>query len=160
MGDNYKSRARSLAPARSVRNRGMTVARASTCRTERRSNRSYEFRWRMASSVAAVAVALGALALELSAPSVLHPEIGLIIIMAIVAGFLASVTMTRAGTTIIFNPAVCLSFAALMSYGLASAIVAQLSSVVVVHWRTRRSPRRSFEKAVQFSASLLASAVV
>ena len=62
------------------------------------------------------------------------------------AGFFALVTTTRAGTTLVINPAVSFSFAALLSYGLAPAVVAQLASVAVVYWRPGRSlPRRRRE---------------
>jgi diguanylate cyclase (GGDEF)-like protein len=137
---------------------GDEVARASANRTDRWGTHRHEFVWAVV-SVAVVGLAVGALALESTEPNVIRPEVGLII-MAIAAGFLATVTTTPAGTTFVINPAVCFSFAALLSYGLAPAIVAQLASVVVIHWWTQQSLRRSLEKAMQFSVSLLAAAGV
>jgi diguanylate cyclase (GGDEF)-like protein len=136
----------------------MTVARPSTSGTERRSANRDELRWKIV-TVVLVGVAVGSLALASSKPNLIAPQVGLII-MAVVAGFFASVTTTRAGTTLVINPAVSFSFAALLSYGLAPAILAQLTSVVVVYWRTGRSLLDGAGKAVQFSASLLAAAGV
>src|SRR6185369_17301433 len=138
--------------------RGMTVARPSTSGTERRSANRDELRWKIV-TVVLVGVAVGSLALASSKPNLIAPQVGLII-MAVVAGFFTSVTTTRAGTTLVINPAVSFSFAALLSYGLAPAILAQLTSVVVVYWRTGRSLLDGAGKAVQFSASLLAAAGV
>jgi hypothetical protein len=90
----------------------------------------------------------------------LHYAEGALLIMAVAAALFASVTTTYAGTPLVINPAVCFSFAALLSYGLLPAIAAQLASVAVVEWRTGPSPLHAVAKAVQFSASLLAAAAV
>jgi diguanylate cyclase (GGDEF)-like protein len=111
---------------------------------------------RKAVSVALVAVACGGLAVASTGPVFAAPEVGLVI-MTVVAGFLASVTTTHAGTTLVVNPAVCFSFAALLSYGLRPAIVGQLASVAVVYAWTGLSLVRSIAKALQFSVSLIAS---
>jgi diguanylate cyclase len=134
------------------------VARPSRTRTDPWRTGGHGRRWTDI-GVVLVGVAVGALALESSVPHLIAPQVGLII-MAVAAGFFASVTTTPSGTTIVINPAVCFSFAALLSYGLAPAILAQLASVAVVYWRTGRSQLDGVRKAVQFSASLLASAVV
>jgi diguanylate cyclase (GGDEF)-like protein len=112
-----------------------------------------------AAVIALVAVAVGAVAVTVTGSDLAVPDIGLVV-MAVVAGLFTSVTTTRAGTTLVVNPAVCFSFAALLSYGLLPAIVAQLASVAVASWRTRPAPVGSAGKALQFLASLLAAAGV
>jgi diguanylate cyclase (GGDEF)-like protein len=157
LGDN-QTRNDTLAAVRTVHNRGRTVALASGSGADRSSTHRHGFGW-TAVAVAVVGVAAGAVVLESTDPTLMPPEAALII-MAIAAGFFASVTTTATGPTIVINPAVCFSFAALLSYGLAPAIIAQLASVVVVHWRTDRSLRHSLEKAVQLCAAILAAAGV
>ncbi len=130
------------------------MAPASTRTVEQQGTR-HAFVWK-AIAVAFGTVAVGALVAE---STFITAEFALVI-MAVAAGLFASVTTTRGGTTLVINPAVCFSFAALLSYGLLPAIVAQLASVAIVEWRTGPSPLRAVAKALQFSASLLAAAAV
>jgi len=134
-----------------------TVALANTRRIDHWRTR-HRLLWKVI-AVALGVVAVGALAVDSIRPTFITAELALVI-MAVAAGLFASVTTTRSGTTLVINPAVCFSFAALLTHGLVTAIVAQLASVAVVDWRTGLSPLRGVAKALQFSASLLAAAVV
>ena len=134
------------------------VGPASTRRIDR-----WGARWK------ALAAPLGAVVLGVTAvvaivtgsraSAFIAPELALVI-MAAAAGLLASVTTTRAGTVLVINPAVCFSYAALLSYGVLPAIVAQLTSVAVLAWWRKLAPLLAVAKALQFSAALLAAAVV
>jgi len=77
-------------------------------------------------AVALAAVAVAALVAESARPTFITAEVALLI-MAVAAALFASVTTTYAGTPLVINPAVCFSFAALLSYGLLPAIAAQLA---------------------------------
>ena len=133
------------------------MAFVNTRRSDQRRTR-HGLRWKVVAVVLG-AVAAGALAVDSGTAAFITAELALVV-MAIAAGLLASVTTTPSGTTLVINPAVCFSFAALLTHGLVTAIVAQLASVAVVEWRTGPSPLRGVAKALQFSASLLAAAAV
>ena len=133
------------------------MALVNTRRSDQRRTR-HGLRWKVVAIVLGAAAA-GALAVDSSRPTFITAELALVI-MAVAAGLFATVTTTPSGTTLVINPAVCFSFAALLTHGLVTAIVAQLASVAVVEWRTGPSPLRGVAKAVQFSASLLAAAAV
>jgi len=137
--------------------RGMTMALANIRRIDHWITR-HALRWKII-AVALGAVAVGVLAADWNNPPFVAPDFALVT-MAVAAGLFASVTTTRGGITLVINPAVCFSFAALLTHGLVPAIVAQLASVAVVDWRPGPSPLRGVAKALQFSASLLAAAAV
>ncbi len=111
------------------------------------------------SVVALSAAAVAGIVAGAVEPTFIRAELALVL-MAIAAGLFASVTTTRAGTTLVVNPAVCFSYAALLSYGVIPAIIAQLASVVALAWRTGMAPLHAVAKGFQFSASLLTAALV
>jgi diguanylate cyclase len=87
-------------------------------------------------------------------------ELWLMAALAVVSGGLAFVTSNPAGVLVVINPAVCFTFAILLSWGLGPAIVAQIAAVAVLTWRRRLPVISGALASVQFVAAFVAAYAV
>jgi diguanylate cyclase (GGDEF)-like protein len=77
-------------------------------------------------------------------------ELWLLAALAIAAGLFSFVTANPAGAIVVINPAVCFSFAILLSWGFAPAIAAHVAAIAALTWRRRLPPLRGVLMAAQF----------
>jgi len=73
--------------------------------------------------------------------------------LTLAAGLFSFVTVNPSGAIVVIIPAVCFSFALLLSWGLVPAIAAQLLAVSALTWRRRLPPLRGLLMVVQFAGA-------
>ena len=89
------------------------------------------------------------------------PELIFLALFALAAGlWLSFVTPGPSGALAVINPAVCFTFALMLSWGLPAAIGAHLASTAVLTWRWRLTVARGLLLIVQFAAAFAAASAV
>ena len=87
-------------------------------------------------------------------------ELWILTVLALVAGLLSFVTKNPSGAVVVINPAVCFTFAILLSGELVPAIAAQVAAVALLTWRRRLPAIRGLLMAVQFAVASAPAYVV
>jgi diguanylate cyclase (GGDEF)-like protein len=87
-------------------------------------------------------------------------ELWFLATLAVAAGAFAFVIADPSGGILVINPAVCFSFAILLSWGLGPAIAAQVAGVAAVTWRRRLPLLRALLVCAQFAVAFAAAYAV
>jgi diguanylate cyclase (GGDEF)-like protein len=113
----------------------------------------------IAAGIALVGSGVGAFLQTRHAPGT-GGELWFLATLAVAAGAFAFVIADPSGGILVINPAVCFSFAILLSWGLGPAIAAQVAGVAAVTWRRRLPPLRALLVCAQFAAAFAAAYAV
>ena len=87
-------------------------------------------------------------------------ELWVLTALALLAALLSFVTVNPAGAIVVINPAVCFTFAILLSWRLAPAIAVHVAAVAVLTWWHGLPPIRGLLMASQFAVSSTAAFAV
>jgi diguanylate cyclase (GGDEF)-like protein len=111
-------------------------------------------------AVAGVALAGEGVWFSLTTSQGARPELWVLTALALVAALLSFVTVNPAGAVVVINPAVCFTFAILLSWRLAPAIAVHVAAVAVLTWRHGLPPIRGLLMVAQFAISSTAAFAV
>jgi diguanylate cyclase (GGDEF)-like protein len=82
-------------------------------------------------------------------------ELAVLAVLAVGSALVLSfVTRSSTGTTVVVNPAVCFTFAILLTWGLLPAVTLTVAAAAAMTWRRRLPPLQGLLMAVQVDAAL------